>query len=120
MRDGGPTTDGGGEEWEAGWPSWASSSRSRSRWATISARAAAGVAAQISGGRGCSIGSMPKGIRRRRRPASPALQAGLNAENHAYSRLRDEEWIQRRGVVVHVDALDPLQEVHHQVGERRR
>ena len=40
------------------WPRRASKSRRRSRWATISAWAAHGVAAQISGGRGRPVSPM--------------------------------------------------------------
>ena len=57
---------GGTQELDEFWPRRASSSRMRSRRAKISAWAAAGVTAQISGGRGKAVASMTRGIRRHR------------------------------------------------------
>src|SRR5712692_4812822 len=53
-----------------------SSSRMCSRWATISAWAAHGVAAQISGGRGRSVSSMDRGIVRHRPSCNARLSGG--------------------------------------------
>ena len=56
-----------------------SNSRIRSPWARISAWAAHGVAAQISGGRGRAVSSIDRGIRRDRPGCNPLLPGGLNA-----------------------------------------
>ena len=57
-------------------PRRASSSRIRSCRARISAWAALGVAAQISGGRGASVSAIDRGIRRRRLVRKPLSQGG--------------------------------------------
>jgi hypothetical protein len=67
----GGSNDGGREELEEFWPNRASSSRRRSRWATSSVRAAHGVAAQISGGKGRAVSSIARGIRRHRSSRKP-------------------------------------------------
>ena len=71
--------EGGREELDEAWPSRASSSRMRACRATISAWAAAGVAAQISGGSGGAVSSIDRGIRRPRPGRNPRLSSGLNA-----------------------------------------
>jgi hypothetical protein len=70
--------DGGREEFDEFCPSPASSSWMRSCRATISAWAASGVAAQISGGRGRSVSSIDRGIRRNRLGCNPRLAGGLS------------------------------------------
>ena len=84
----GGSVDGGREELDEFWPSWASSSRIRPCRATISACAADGVAAQTSGGRGWSARSMGRGIprhrssRKRQAPGGPeCLRAVTQSES---------------------------------------
>src|SRR5439155_26641582 len=75
----GGSDEGGREELAEVWPSRTSSSRMRACRATISAWAADGVAAQISGGRGGSVNCIDRGIRQPRSGCNPQLRAGLNA-----------------------------------------
>jgi hypothetical protein len=72
----GGSDEGGREEFAEVRPRQASRSRMRSRWARISAWAAHGVAAQISGGGGSSVSSMDWGIRRHRPSRNPLVPGG--------------------------------------------
>src|SRR3954468_24690278 len=75
----GGSEEGGREELDESWPRRASSSQTRACRVRISVWAAAGVASQTSGGRGRTVSSMPWVYGVTARPASPSLQAGLNA-----------------------------------------